>query len=179
MARHAIGNAFLAALRDEPRGTADNGAAIGHVAGDDRIRADLRALADDDVTQHLRARTDDRAILQRGVAFFLVRVGAAALPAQRDAVIDRDIITNDSRLADHNAGAVIDKQTRADFRFRVDFNAGENTADIRQRPRQRLQAHMPYAVVQPMQHHGMKTVIGEDHFHEGRLGQVAFLDAFD
>src|SRR4051794_32302252 len=66
VARRAIRHEFLLVGRclDQSRlgRDADHHRSLGHVARDHRVRADARALANDDRAEHLRARTDDHAV---------------------------------------------------------------------------------------------------------------------
>ena len=71
-ARRAVGNEAGAVVdridRHRLGRDADDGRAGRHILGDDRIGADLGALADLDRPEHLRARPDDHAVADRRVA---------------------------------------------------------------------------------------------------------------
>ncbi len=61
----------------------------------------------------------------------LVPAGAA----QRHTLIKGDVIADLSGLPDHNAHAVIDKETPANFRAGMNLNAGHPTANVRHHAR--------------------------------------------
>lgn len=58
-----------------------------------------------------------------------------AARAERDMLIQPHPRADDRRLADHDAGAVIDEEARADLRTRVDIDAGAFVGDFRNEPR--------------------------------------------
>ena len=52
-------------------------------------------------------------------------------PAQRDLLVEVAIVTDDRRLADDDAHAVVDEEAAPDLRARVDLDAGEPAAEMR------------------------------------------------
>src|SRR4051812_19093343 len=73
------------------------------VAADDRIRADDRVAA-----ENRRVRVDHHAILDRGVALRAGRLLHDRERTERDALVQLHVVADDCRLADHEAGAVVD-----------------------------------------------------------------------
>ena len=81
-------------------GHADHRRVGGDVADDDAVGADLRAVADLDRAEQLRARADRHVVLHRRVALAGLEAGAA----ERDALVERDAVADRRGLADHDAG---------------------------------------------------------------------------
>ena len=90
---------------------ADDGRVRRHVVDHDRVRADLRAVADRDRPEQLRAGADRHVVLDRRVAL----AGREAGAAERDALVHRHVLAHLGRLADHDADAVVDEQPVADL----------------------------------------------------------------
>ena len=99
----------------------------GHVGDHDAVGADLRAVADRDRAEQLRARADRDVVLHGRVAL----AGGEAGAAERDALVERHVVADLGRLADHHAGAVVDEQPLADSRGGVDLDAGERAREHR------------------------------------------------
>ncbi len=113
-----------------------------HVAHDDGVGADLGAVADQDGSQDLGAGADDDAAPERRVALALVPGRAA----QRNAVIERRIVADLRRLADHDSHAVVDENAPADRRAGVDLDSRQPAAPVRQPARQPAEVRPPQAV---------------------------------
>src|SRR5665811_441910 len=67
-------------------------------------------MADLDIAENFRARSDQYAAADLGMAVLVFLTGAA----KRDAVQDRDVIFDHSGLADHEAGGMIEEDAAAD-----------------------------------------------------------------
>ena len=106
----ALGLAALDAHR--MAGVADHGRVRRHLVDDDRVGADLRAVADRDRAEQLRAGADRHVVLHRRVALAGLEAGAA----ERDALVHRHVGADLGRLADHDAHPVVDEQPVADPR---------------------------------------------------------------
>ena len=91
-------------------GVADHGRVRRHVVDDDRVGADLRAVADPDRPEQLGAGADRHVVLDRRVAL----AGREAGAAERHALVDRHVLADLGRLADHDAHPVVDEQPVAD-----------------------------------------------------------------
>ena len=85
----------------------------------DRARRDARAMADLDVAENLRARADQNAMADLGMPVAGLLAGAA----ERHALQDRDVVLDHRRLADDQAGRVIEEDALADARGGVDVDA--------------------------------------------------------
>ena len=96
----------------------------GHVGDHDGVGADLRAVPDRDRAEQLRAGADRDVVLHRRVAL----AGGEARAAERDALVERDVVADRRRLPDHDARAVVDEQALADLGGRVDLDAGQPPA---------------------------------------------------
>ena len=87
------------------------------------------------------------------------RVPLAALAAgaaQRDLVVEVDVIADLGGLADHHAHAVIDDQPAAEPGGRVDLDPGQPAADMGDEAGGQAEAAAPEAVGQPMPEDGMQ-----------------------
>ena len=63
--------------------------------------------------------------------------------AERHALVDRAVVADLGRLADHDAHAVVDEDAPADRRAGVDLDAGEEARQMRDEARQPVQAVAP------------------------------------
>src|SRR5579862_9152931 len=77
----------------------------------------FHVIAQTDVSQYRSPGPDHDAVAQRGMAFPALVAGAA----QGHALVQEHVIANLGRLADHHAQTMIDEQTLADLRPRVDL----------------------------------------------------------
>ena len=106
---------------DRVAGVADHGRARRHVLDDDRVGADLGAVADRDRAEQLGAGADGDVVAEGRVALAALEAGAA----QRHPLVERHPLADLGRLADHHAGAVVDEELAADLRRRVDLDPGD------------------------------------------------------
>src|SRR5688572_11241871 len=97
-----------------------------HRLGEPHVAADHRAFADHGVAaEDRRVRVDRDVVLQRRMAL-LADVEATALVrerGERHAVVELDAIADHARLADHDAGAMVDEEVAADRGAGVDVDA--------------------------------------------------------
>ena len=121
---------------DRVPGHADDRRVRRHVADDDAVGADLRAVADLDRPEQLRARADRDVVLHRRVALAGLEAGAA----ERDALVERHVVADRRRLADHDARAVVDEEALADLRGVVDLDPGQRARRVGDRARQHRHA---------------------------------------
>ncbi len=68
--------------------------------------------------------------------------------AQGNALVQRDIVAYDCGLANDHAHSVVDEKTSANLRARMDFDAGDQTGELRQRPGRELPAMNPQPVME-------------------------------
>ena len=66
--------------------------------------------------------------------------------AERDALVDRAVVADLGRLADHDAHAVVDEDAPADLRARMDLDAGEEARQVRDEAPHPVQAVRPAPV---------------------------------
>jgi len=111
---------------DDLAGDADDGGMIGDGMHHHTACADLDEVADDDVAEDLCAGADHNVIAEGGVAFPLFFAGAA----ESDSLVEEDIVADFGGFADDDAHAVIDEEAAANARAGVDFDAGEEAADL-------------------------------------------------
>ena len=105
---------------------ADDGRARRDVLGHDRIGADLRAFADLDRAEHLRARADHHAVAERRVAL-AADAGGRVGAAERDMLVDGDVVADLGAFADH-AEAVIEEEALADLGAGMDVDRRSGSA---------------------------------------------------
>ena len=77
---------------------------------------DARAMTDLDIAENFRARPDQHAVADLGMAVLVLLAGAA----ERDAVQDRDVVLDHGGLAADEAGGVIEEDAAADLGRRID-----------------------------------------------------------
>jgi len=126
-----------------------------NVLRDDRASTHRRPLADGDVTEQGRVRADRHAVLDGRVPFLPTH----RRPAERDAVVDEHVVADLGRLADDDPGAVVDEQPLADGRGRVNFDAGQEAGELRQRPRREPVVPVPEDVGDAIQPDGVDAGI--------------------
>ena len=90
------------------------------------VGADSAIVADLDRAKDFGAGADDHPIADGRVAF----PGVAAGTAERDAVIDRDVVADLGGFADHHTGRVVDEQPGAEYGARMDVDPGQNAGDL-------------------------------------------------
>ena len=139
----------------------------GDRANHHRTGPDFHVVADPYVAEHLGARADHHVVAQRGVALALLLAGAA----QRHALVEQHVVADLGGLADDHAHAVVDEEAPADGGARVDLDARQAAADLREEPRK--SAHPPAVelVRHPVHQDRMETRVAEDDLeHTGRSG---------
>src|SRR6202030_446974 len=92
-----------------------------------RSGSDLDVVADVYSTQHLRAGADDDIIPDRRVPLALL----VTCTAQGDVLIEQHVVADHGGFPDYHAHPVIDEKTPADFRARMDLNAGQEARRLR------------------------------------------------
>src|SRR5664280_1551789 len=102
-----------------------------HVPADHAVAADHGVAAEDG-----RVRIEHGAVLNGRVA---LRAGCGLRHgerAQRDALVELDVVADHCRLADHDPGAVIDAERPADRGPGMDVDAGPRVGHLGEEPRQ-------------------------------------------
>src|SRR6185437_16473621 len=95
-----------------------------HVDEDDAAGADFGVPADLDIAEHLGAGREEDAVAHLGVAVAALLAGAT----ERHLLEDLDVVADHRRLADDDAGAVVDEDAGADRHGGMDVD-GENLGD--------------------------------------------------
>ncbi len=157
-------------VEDDPRRDPQRGRACRDVLHDHRVRADFRALADDDGPEQLRPRADDDSLLERRVPLALVPRG----PAQGHPVVQGAVVSQFRGLADHHSHSVVDKYAPSHFCAGMNLDAGEKARDVRYEPREPAQLHPPQPVRQSMDEKRVKTGIAGNDFPSRTRRRVAF-----
>src|SRR6266849_9532151 len=111
---------------------AHHGGIVRHVSKDHRSGANPAITSHRDVAQNLRAAADYHVVEKRRVALADFLAG----PAERHTLVERDIVTDNGGLADHHTQTMIDEQTSANLRPRMNFNSGKQARHLRQPARQ-------------------------------------------
>ena len=171
---------FLACMRvvleDDARRVAHRRCAWRHGFDHHGVRADAGVRADREAAQDLGARADHHALLEGGVALFaLVQTGAA----QGDALVDGAVVAHDGGLADDDAESVVDEDPPADLRAGVDFDAGEDAAQVRDEPPRPQPAAAPQSVGQPVHQDGVQPRITGEDLEAAACRRVALVYAVD
>src|SRR5581483_7662156 len=116
-----------------------------------------RAMPDFDIAEDLRAGADHDAVadLRMAVAGFL------AAAAQGDAVQERNVVFDHRGFTDHQAGGVIEENTAADPRRRMDVALKDRRRAALQVEREVAPTLVPEPVCQPIGLDGMEAFIVE------------------
>ena len=99
--------------------------------------------------------------------------------AEGDALVEVAVVADHGRLADDDAHAVVDEQPPPDLGARVDLDAGQEPAEVRDQPRQRDPAAHREAVRQAVDDEGVDAGVGEQDFERGARGRVAVFSDLD
>ncbi len=135
-------NGLHGAARAGATGHADDDGAGRHVLDDDGVGADARMRADANRAEDLRPRANDDVVFQRRVALGLDEIDAP----QGHVVVEQDVIADLGCLADDRAHAVVDDQTAANACAGVDFDAGEEAAELRHHTPKEVELPLPQRV---------------------------------
>ena len=99
--------------------------------------------------------------------------------AERHPVVDRAVVANFRRLADHDAHAVVDENPAADLCARMNFNAGEEAPDVGDPAGEALPPLKPAPVRRAVDDHRMKPRIGKEDFERAVRCRILFPDGFN
>ena len=168
-------NAAFRADAHDPAGYADDGRVVGDGVDNDRSGADLDVVADVDVAEDLGAGSHDHSIAESGVTFALL----AASTAERDALVEQDIVSNLGSFADDDSRAVIDEEAAAECGAWVDFNPGKEAADLRDQPGDEGDAPTVEFMGEAVGQDGMKAGVAEEDFNDAFSSRVLPEDGID
>jgi len=93
--------------------------------------------------------------------------------AERHALIERDILADNGRLANHHAHAVIDEKPAANLRSRMDFDGREQARNLRQPARQQKEIVVPQPVIHAIEPHRMQAGVAEIHLQARLRRRIA------
>src|SRR5208283_4616201 len=108
----------------------------------DRPRPHADVVANGDIAQHFPSGADGDVVAERGMSLAFLYAGTT----ERHALIERDIVSHNGRLADHRAHAVVDEQTPSYLCPGMNLNAREQARHLRNESRQEAHTVPP----QPM-----------------------------
>src|SRR5204862_1735755 len=163
-------------ILDDAAGHADDGRPRRHFLNDDGVGADACALADDEAAQDLGAGAYHHTGAERRMTF---RAAIERRAAERHALVDSAAVADLGGLADHHAHAVVDEDAGADFRARVDFDAGEEAPEMRGEAPEPLQSMQPEAARELVDPDRVQTRIAGQHLPSTAGRRVALEDAGD
>ena len=112
---------LLTADLHDSTGDTDDCGILRHFTQDHRIGRDAGIIADFEGPKDLRAGADHHIVPEGRMSLSYIFSGAA----QRHILIKQAIITDLSRLTDHDAGAMVDDQSPADRRAGMDLDTGK------------------------------------------------------
>src|ERR1700677_3767286 len=107
-------------MADGLPGNSDDHGAVRNFFDDNGIGANPAVVADLDRAENLRAGADDHPVADGGVALSGLCPGSA----ERDAVIDRDVVAHLGGFADHYTGRVVDEHAGPEGRTGMDVDPG-------------------------------------------------------
>lgn len=123
--RNGVGNVYLVEILDSLSADTyhscrytDSSTVVRNIGKNDGTCGDSCVVADVYGTEHLRACTYHDAVSERGVTLALV----FSRTAERNALIDRAVISDDGSFTDNNAGTVVNKQSASYLCGGVDLN---------------------------------------------------------
>src|SRR5579872_3495797 len=160
---------FLTVLEDDASGHADNRAVRWNVLHDDRPGCDFCSSTDGDRSENDGAGSDHHAVFERRMALAALQARAA----ERHALIERAVAADFGGLSDDDTRSVVDEQSRAEFSPRVDFDAGEEPRDIREKTRQNRNAPSLQRMDETIREHRMKTGIAQEHVERIARSRIA------
>jgi hypothetical protein len=163
---------LLPLANDDTAGNAHNGAVGWHVVHDHRPSADTSAAADGYVAEHGCSDPDDNPVLERWVALTFFLSGST----KSHALVERDLLTDDARLPDHDTHPVIDEEPIPYGCPRVDLHTRTETRALRKISRETMASVTPQPVVQAVPPDGMKSGVVEENRHRGGGRRVAISD---
>ncbi len=165
----------LAVAFHDFRGNADRRAVVGDLVQNDRSGGDLRVVSDAERTEDLRACADHHVVAEGRVALADVRAGTA----ERDALINRAVVSDLGGLSDHDARAVVDEQSFSDGRTGVDLDARQKFGDLADRARGQNEALSFKEVREPVRRDRVEARIEKGDLEIALGGGVAQTDLLD
>ena len=133
-----------------------------------RPRAHLHAVPNRDVAKHLRAAADHDVIPDRRVPFAAI----FASPAQRDSLINQNIITDLRRLTNDHAHTMVNEKAPSDLGPRMNLNTRQKSGNLRNESRDQIKAFAVEPMRQPVQQNRVKARITKNDFQHALRGRI-------
>src|SRR5690606_11842662 len=95
-------------------------------------------------------------------------------PAEDGPLVERDILAYFSRLADHDAHAVVDEATRSDLRPGMDLDARQESGEVGDEARHEAKPQPPEGVGDPVELKGVKSRVTQEHLEEVAGRRISF-----
>jgi hypothetical protein len=103
----------------------------------------------------------------------------AARAAQRDALVEQNVVTDFGRLANDDAEAVVDKEALADLGAGVNFNARQQPSKVGHETSHDVQTLLVQTVRQTMEENSVQTGVTEQDFQAALGGRIFPLDGLN
>jgi len=153
---------------DDTAGNTNDSRVGGNGMNDNRSCANLAMFTDRNVAQHLGSRANDNVIPDGGVALAL----SLASAAECHALVEQHIIGDLGCLSNHDAHAVIDEKAASNPRPRVDLDAGERPANLRDDAWDQRHAGLVKTMGEPMKQDRVKARVAEYDFEDAFGGRI-------
>ena len=167
--------AARAVVADGLPGNSDDHGAARNFFDDNGIGADPAVVADLDRAENFRAGADDHPVADGRMTL----AGVCAGSAERDAVINRDVVADLGGFADHHAGGVVDEQAGAQGRTGMDVDPGQDPGDLTERAGGHLRAASPQPMADSVTPNGMHAWVGEHDLQRAGDGGIAVFRRLD
>src|SRR5207247_412292 len=155
-----------------------------HALGEPHVASHYGARADPHRAQDGRARVDDDAALDVGMAFPPLDDPALGITgeverAERHALVDGHLVPDLARLTDHDPGPVVDEEAPPDARPGMDVDAGTRVGVLAHDARDDRHALGMEDVRQSIHRSRLETRVGEDDLLERLRGRIPVVGRFD
>ena len=153
----------------DPARNADDGAVVGDRLDNHGPRADPNVVADSDRSQDDRAHAEGHPVADGRMA-----LPALLLPrsAQRDALVDQDVVADLRRSADDHARSVVDEEPLADAGAGVDLDPRQKPRNLGEEPRHEAEPLLPDPVGKAVEKDRVETWIAGDDLQDAPRRRV-------
>lgn len=169
------GSERLSRSPDDTRRNPDHRTTLRYGMDDHRSRSDLYVVSELDVSQDGGARSNHHPIANRRMPFTPLVAGTA----QRDALIQQNVVAHFGRFTNYHAGSVIDEKALADLSARMNLNACYDSRALRYESRHNV-AFVPVEPVRnAVEQDRMQAGIAKQDFETALGGWVFSFDRLD
>jgi hypothetical protein len=147
---------FDSALEDAS-GDSDDGRVGWAGVDDNRVCAEARACSDGDVAENFRAGADDNSIFDRRVAFRRFKTGST----EADTLVNDDVVSDDGRLTDDDAHAVIDDEASTNLSARMNFDTRDESTHLAKESWEERNPALQQKASDPIKEHRLDSWIEE------------------